>query len=62
MTKPKCVVRGLVRPNAMCGHLIVGGALCAYKGSCQHQQPQSAAINDPDNARHAKPAANGATK
>ena len=45
MTKTKCAVRGLVQPNAMCGHLIVGGSLCAYKGSCQHQQSQSAAIN-----------------
>ena len=62
MTKSKCAVRGLVQPNAMCGHLIVSGFFCAYKGSCQHQQSQSAAINEPDNARHAKPAANGDAK
>ena len=42
MTKTKCAVRGLVQPNALCGNLIVGGSLCAYKGSCQHQQSQSA--------------------
>ena len=33
--KPKCAVRGLVRPGAMCGSVIVGGTYCGYKPSVE---------------------------
>ena len=35
--KPKCAVRGQLRPLAMCGSVIVGGKYCGYKGSCPHK-------------------------
>ena len=40
----KCAVRGLVMaplgrtPGAMCGHVITGGKLCGFSGSCEHQR------------------------
>lgn len=36
--RPRCAVRGMIRPGAMCGRVIVGGELCgAPAGSCRHQ-------------------------
>lgn len=37
MNKPKCAVKGMVRPGAMCGSVIVGGIYCGYDGNCQHK-------------------------
>jgi DNA segregation ATPase FtsK/SpoIIIE-like protein len=36
--RPLCAVRGLIRPGAMCGSVIVGGELCGFKGKCEHQR------------------------
>ncbi len=35
--KPECKVRGLIKPNAMCGYIIVGGQYCGFKGDCKHK-------------------------
>lgn len=35
--KPTCKVRGLVKPNAMCPYIIVGGKHCGFSGSCEHK-------------------------
>ena len=35
--KPECTVRGLIKPNAMCGYVIVGGKYCGFKGDCPHK-------------------------
>lgn len=38
---PRCAVRGLVAPRAMCGAVIVGGEFCGSDKPCQHKvQPQ----------------------
>ena len=37
MNKPKCAVKGMVRPGAMCGAVIVGGVYCGHDGNCQHK-------------------------
>ena len=39
MNKPKCAVKGMVRPGVMCGAVIVGGIYCGHEGACQHKQP-----------------------
>jgi hypothetical protein len=36
--RPKCAVRGAIRPGAMCGSVIVGGELCGFEGECEHQR------------------------
>lgn len=37
-TRPTCAVRGMIRPMAMCGHVIVGLKFCGYKGDdCPHK-------------------------
>ena len=55
--KPKCAVRGLVLPNAMCSSVIVGGVYCGYSGWCENkispcdEEPQSdvqAAVSNSD--------------
>lgn len=43
----KCGVRGLIRPNAMCGHMIVGGN-CGFSGVCQHQIQSAALEKEPN--------------
>lgn len=43
MNKPKCAVKGMLRPGAMCGHVIVGGVFCGHKGECQHKVQASGA-------------------
>ena len=35
--RPLCAVRGLIRPGAMCGSVIVGGKLCGFDGACPHK-------------------------
>ena len=40
--RPRCAVRGLIRPGAMCGSVIVGGVLCGFKGKCEHQRATAA--------------------
>ena len=39
MNKPKCAVKGMVRPGAMCGAVIVGGVYCGHEGECSHKVP-----------------------
>ena len=34
---PRCAVRGVIRPGAMCGSVIVGGKFCGHKGECSHK-------------------------
>ena len=34
---PRCAVRGIIRPGAMCGSVIVGGKFCGHKGECPHK-------------------------
>lgn len=34
---PRCAVRGLVRPGAMCGAVVVGGEFCRSNGECPHK-------------------------
>lgn len=36
-TKPECKVRGLIKPNAMCGYVIVVGHYCGFDGDCPHK-------------------------
>lgn len=36
--KPRCAVRGQIRPGAMCGSVIVGMEFCGFKGKCEHQR------------------------
>lgn len=39
--KQNCAVGGLVKQNAMCRFVIVGGNQCGYDGRCEHQrQPE----------------------
>ena len=33
----KCAVRGLIRPGAMCGNVIVGGDECGYPWACKYK-------------------------
>lgn len=35
--RPICAVKGLVRPGAMCGAIIVGGKYCGHNGECSHK-------------------------
>lgn len=35
--RPTCAVRGMIRPGAMCGKIIVGMRYCGYKGECPHK-------------------------
>lgn len=35
--KPVCKVRGMVAPNAVCGHVIVGMRSCGFGGHCEHK-------------------------
>lgn len=35
--RPRCAVRGMVRPGAMCGAVIVGGEFCGHAGECPHK-------------------------
>ena len=35
--KPRCAVRGLIRPGAMCGAVIVGGEFCGSSEECPHK-------------------------
>jgi hypothetical protein len=44
---PKCAVRGVIRPGAMCGAVIVGGELCGFKGKCEHQRPLGVRVAAP---------------
>ena len=37
MNKPKCAVKGMVRPGAMCVAVIVGGEYCGHEGECSHK-------------------------
>ena len=37
INKPICQVRGLIRPNVMCGHILVGGNHCGFSGECKHK-------------------------
>lgn len=37
--KPKCAVRGSIRPGAMCSRILVGRELCGFAGECEHQIP-----------------------
>ncbi len=41
--KPTCAVRGMIRPGAICGKIIVGMKYCGYKGECQHKVESSGA-------------------
>ena len=36
-----CAVSGLVKPRAMCPHIIVGAKACGYSGDCDHQRKQT---------------------
>lgn len=35
--RPRCAVRGMVRPGAVCGKVIVGMEFCGYSGECPHK-------------------------
>lgn len=35
--KPTCAVRGMIRPGAMCGKIIVGMKYCGSRDECQHK-------------------------
>lgn len=35
--RPTCAVHGMIRPNAVCSQVIVGGDFCGYKGGCPHK-------------------------
>ena len=37
LNRPRCAVRGIIRPGAMCGSVIVGGKFCGHKGECPHK-------------------------
>lgn len=35
--QPRCAVRGLLLPGAMCASTLVGGKFCGHAGDCEHQ-------------------------
>ena len=42
--RPLCAVRGMVRPGAMCGEVIVGGEFCGHAGECPHKLTPNASL------------------
>ena len=54
--RPRCATRGMLRPGAMCGSVIVGGEFCGSKKECQHKllpntEAQRAAVGGPTGAQ-----------
>lgn len=43
--RPRCAVRGMKRPGAMCGAVIVGGEFCGHAGECQHKMTPNAEVS-----------------
>ena len=37
MDKPICKVHGMLAPQAMCGHVLVGLKYCGFSGNCEHK-------------------------
>ena len=38
--KALCKVKGMVRPGAVCGFVIVGMKYCGHAGECEYKQPE----------------------
>ena len=45
VNKPTCKVHGMVAPNGMCGHVIVGLKYCGFKGDCPHKSSAEMIVN-----------------
>lgn len=43
--KPVCKVGGMVAPDAVCSHVIVGMKHCGFKGDCAHKSVAEMIIN-----------------
>ena len=60
LERPRCAVRGAIRPSAMCGSVIVGMEFCGFKGRCEHQR--AAGVSRPDHQSPAPTHADGESK